>query len=102
MNVRATLFAPLGLLLTSFAAYAGEATVVLDVHHAYCPLCPSIVKNTLEHVKGVTNVVVGRADGNGDMSATITYDDSQGSPAAMIKAATDHGYPAEVSDHTNG
>jgi periplasmic mercuric ion binding protein len=102
MIVRAALFAASGLLLAPLVAQAGEVTVVLDVHHAYCQLCPSIVKNTLEHVKGVANVSVGQADANGDMLATIKYDDAESTPATMIKATTDHGYPAEVSKHTSG
>jgi len=102
MTVRAALFAASGLLLAPLAAQAGEATVVLDVHHAYCQLCPLIVKNTLEHVKGVTNVTIGQADANGNMTATIKYDDAQGSPAAMVKAATDQGYPSEVGKGANG
>jgi mercuric ion binding protein len=36
------------------------------------------------------------------MSATVKYDDAQGSPATMIKAATDQGYPAEVAKGANG
>jgi mercuric ion binding protein len=96
------MFAALGMLLAPLAAQAGEATVILNVHHAYCQLCPSIVKKTLEQVKGVTTVTVAQADANGDMLTTIKYDDAQGSPEAMIKATADRGYPAEVSKGANG
>jgi mercuric ion binding protein len=102
MIARAGILAAFGLMVAPLAAQAGEATVVLDVHHAYCQLCPSIVKKTLEHVNGVTNVTVGEADANGNMLATIKYDDGQGSAEAMIKATTDHGYPAEVAKGGNG
>jgi periplasmic mercuric ion binding protein len=102
MIIRAGMLAAFGLLLALPAAQAAEATVVLNVHDAYCALCPSIVKKTLELVPGVTNVVVGQADANGDMLATVKYDEAQGSPAAMIRAATDQGYPAEVSKGSNG
>jgi mercuric ion binding protein len=91
MIVRTGMFAALGLLLAPAGAQAAEATVVLNVHHAYCALCPSIVKKTLEGVNGVTSVAVGDADAKGDMLATIKYDDALGSPTAMIKAATDRG-----------
>jgi mercuric ion binding protein len=91
------IFAAFGILLAPFVAHAGEATTVLNVHHAYCALCPSIVKQTLERVKGVTNVTVGQADANGDMLATIKFDDAQASPAVLIKATTGQGYPAEIS-----
>ncbi|MGH6799162.1 MAG: heavy-metal-associated domain-containing protein, partial [Roseiarcus sp.] len=77
MIARTGMFAAFGLLLAPLTAHAGEATVILDVHHAYCQLCPTIVKKTLEHVKGVTNVTVGQADANGNMSATVKYDDAQ-------------------------
>jgi mercuric ion binding protein len=102
MIVRAGMFAALGLLLAPVGAEAGDATVVLNVHHASCQLCPSIVKKTLEGVSGVTNVAVGEADAKGDMSATIKFDDARASPEAMIKATTDRGYPAEVSKGANG
>jgi mercuric ion binding protein len=97
MKARVGMFTALGVVLASLVAQAGEAKVVLDVHHAYCQVCPSIVKKTLEQVKGVTAVTVGQADADGNMAATITYDDAQGSPATMIKASTDRGYPAEVA-----
>ena len=65
MIVRAGIFAAFGLMLAPLTAQAGEATVVLDVHHADCVLCGPIVKNTLDQVKGVTTVSVGQADANG-------------------------------------
>jgi mercuric ion binding protein len=97
MKTQIGIFAALGLALAPIAAQAGQATVVLDVHHAGCVLCGPIVKSTLAHVKGVTAVSVSQADGNADVMATITYDNAQTSPAAMIKATTGQGYPAEVS-----
>ena len=102
MKTRIGIFAALGMTLAPIAAQAGQATVVLDVHHAGCVLCGPIVKSTLAHVKGVTSVSVSQADGNADVVATITYDNAQTSPAAMIKAATGRGYPAEISKRTNG
>ena len=38
MIVRAGIFAAFGLMLAPMTAQAGEATVVLNVHHAYCVL----------------------------------------------------------------
>jgi periplasmic mercuric ion binding protein len=102
MIVRSAALFVFGLMLVPLPAEAGEATVVLDVHHAYCALCPSIVKKTIERVPGVTNVIVGPADANGDTTATVKYDDTRGTPAAMIKAAAEQGYPAEVAKRTNG
>jgi mercuric ion binding protein len=102
MIARTAMLAAFGLMLAARTAHANEATVVLDVHHAYCQLCPSIVKKTLESVQGVTKVSVGEADASGDMLATVKYDDAKGSPAAMVKATTDRGYPAEVSKGASG
>lgn len=96
MKTSVSLFSALTVLLAPLAAQAGQATVVLEVHHAGCVLCGPIVKSTLAHVKGVTGVSVSQADGNADVMATVTYDDAQTSPSAMIKATTDHGYPGEV------
>jgi mercuric ion binding protein len=102
MNTRVGLCVAFGILIAPLAAHAGQATVVLDIHHAYCQLCPTIVKKTLEHVDGVMSVAVGQVDADGNMLATVRYDDARGSPAAMIKAATDQGYPAEVSGAPSG
>ncbi len=102
MIARAAIFAAFGLMLAPLTAQAAEATVVLDIHHAGCVLCGPIVKSTLVHVKGVTTVSVSQADGNADVTAIVTYDNAQTSPEAMIKAATDRGYPAEVSKDTSG
>jgi mercuric ion binding protein len=86
-----------GLLTAPLAAHAAETTAVLDVHHAGCVLCAPIVKSTLEHVAGVKTVQVTQANGDADVTATVTFDDSQATPATLIKATTDHGYPAEVA-----
>ncbi len=91
-----------GLVVAPLAAQAGEATVVLTVHHAGCVLCGPIVKSTLAHVKGVTGVKVSQADGMADVAATVTYDAAVTSPSAMIKAATNQGYPAEVAKPAKG
>ncbi len=90
------------LLFAPIAAQAAEARVVLDVHHAGCVLCGPIVKSTLEQLKGVSSVSVSQPNGNADVTAVVTYNDEATSPKAMIKATTDHGYPADVSKKTNG
>ena len=90
------------LLFAPIAAQAAEARVVLDVHHAGCVLCGPIVKSTLERVNGVSSVSVSQPDGDADVTAVVTYIDEATSPNAMIKATTDHGYPADISKKTNG
>ena len=91
-----------GLAAAPLAARAGEATVVLTVHHAGCVLCGPIVKSTLAHVKGVAGVTVSQADGMADVTATVNYDAAVTSPSAMIKATTNQGYPAEVAKAAKG
>ena len=78
----------IGLFAAPLAARAGEATVVLTVHHAGCVLCGPIVKSTLAHVKGVSGVTVSQADAMADVAATVTYDAAVISPSEMITATT--------------
>lgn len=87
----------LSLLIAPLTAQAAETTAVLDVHHAGCVLCGPIVKSTLERVKGVKAVQVTQPNGNADVTATVTFDDTEATTAALIKATTDHGYPAELA-----
>ncbi len=85
-----------GLLAAPTLAIAAESTVTLTIHHAGCVLCGPIVKGTLEHVTGVKSVQVSQADGMADVTAIVKFDDAATSPAAMIKATTDQGYPTEL------
>lgn len=96
----ATLFA-LGLLATPASAWAADNTVVLDIHHAGCVLCGPIVKSTLSHVPGVNSVTVSQPNGMADVTATVTYDTAKTAPAALIKAVTDRGYPAQIASSKN-
>lgn len=91
-----------GLLAAPFAARAADTTVVLDVHHAGCVLCGPIVKSTLAQVKGVSAVEVSQPNGDADVTAMVTYDPAETSPAALIQATTEHGYPAEIAKPNNG
>ena len=72
------------------------ARFILTVHHAGCVLCGPIVKGTLEKVTGVKSVQVSQTDGMDDVTAIVKFDDTATGPAAMIKATTDQGYPAEL------
>ena len=92
----AYLFA-LAFLVAPVAAQAAESTVVLSVHHAGCVLCGPIIKSTLSHVTGVRAVQVTQPDGMSDVTATVTFDDAQTTTAALIKATSEHGYPADVA-----
>jgi copper chaperone CopZ len=86
----------IGLFAAPTLATAAESTVTLAVHHAGCVLCGPIVKSTLEHVTGVKSVQVSQADGMDDVTATVVFDNALTSANAMIKATTDHGYPADL------
>ena len=85
-----------GLLLAPVSAYAADATTVLNVHNASCPLCPGIVKGALSRVNGVKSVEVSDADASGNITATVDYDNALATPDALIKATTNQGYPADV------
>lgn len=87
----------LGLLATPLAARAADAVAMLDVHNARCELCPLIVKAALGRVNGVEAVEVGKPDSKGDMMAEVMFDDTVAKPADLIKATTDRGYPAEIT-----
>lgn len=91
-----------GLFASPLAARAADTSVVLDVHHAGCVLCGPIVKSTLAHVKGVSAVHVSQPNGMSDVTATVTYDTTATSPASLIKAVTDQGYPAELAKPSHG
>lgn len=87
----------LGFFISPIALRAAETTAVLTAHHADCVLCGPIIKSTLEHVKGVKSVQVTQPNGDADVTATVTFDDTQATTAALIKATTDRGYPAELA-----
>lgn len=84
----------LGFFAASPGAQAAETTAVLDVHHAGCVLCGPIIKSTLEHVKGVKAVQVAQANGDADVTATVTFDDTVTNVAAFVTATTNAGYPS--------
>lgn len=89
--------AALAVLLSAGVAQAAQTTTVLNVHHAYCELCPSIVTKALKGVSGVTVVEVTTPNKAGDMMTTVTFDDAVASVPALITAATNAGYPSEVA-----
>lgn len=85
----ATLVAmPLGALA------ADPQTVVLDVQNMTCELCPITVRKALDKVPGVTASRIDFAK----KTATVTFDPSQTSVTALVKATTNAGYPSTVHD----
>jgi len=85
--------------LSSGQAIAGspaavEKTITLAVQNMFCDACPFIVKNSLEAVPGVAKAVVSYKS----KTAVVSYDDTKATVAALIKAATDAGYPSVLKN----
>lgn len=88
---------PLSLLLAIGAAFAAPAfaatqTATLDVPGMTCAACPITVKHALAKVKGVLKTDVSFEK----KQALVTFDDRKTNVQALIKAATDAGYPSTV------
>lgn len=91
-------------LLASFAlatliaapAWAAPQTVTLAVSKMTCAACPITVKKALSRVPGVTEVSVSFEK----KQATVVFDDSQTTVAALTRATTDAGYPSTVEKGT--
>lgn len=80
------------LIAAPLAALAGTPqTVVLDMQNMTCSLCTVTVKKALEKVAGVANVQI---DYN-KRTATVKYDPDRASPATLVKATTQAGFPAK-------
>ena len=82
-------------LISAGVAQAAEKTATLNVHHAYCELCPSIVTKALQHVSGVKAVEVTKPNAAGDMAATVTFDDAVATLPQLVAATKNAGYPTE-------
>ena len=80
-------------LLAGGAALAAERTVTLAVDNLYCDACPYIVKQSLAHVDGVSQVAVSFEK----MTATVTYDDEKTTLTALTAATTKAGYPSRAT-----
>ena len=93
--IAATAFA---VALSPLASRAAEKTVVLDVAHATCELCPPIVKKSLSRVDGVKTVELGQIDANSILAATVTFDDAKADVSKLIAASTNAGYPAHLKE----
>lgn len=74
----------------SAPAWAATQTATLSVPGMTCAACPVTVKQALSKVAGVERTEV-LAD---KRQAVVTYDDARTSPAGLIKATTDAGYPS--------
>ncbi len=87
-------------LLASFAlailivapAWAAPRTVTLAVSKMTCAACPITVKKALSRVPGVTEVSVSYEK----KQATVVFDDTQTTVAALTRATTDVGFPSTL------
>lgn len=81
------------LLAVPLAAFVVTSrTVVLDVQNMTCPLCSLTIQKALEKVPGVAGAKVDYDK----KTATVKFDPEKASPAALIKATTDAGFPAKA------
>lgn len=90
------------LLISSFAlatlmtvpVWAASKTVTLAVSKMTCAACPITVKKALSRVPGVTEVGVSYEK----KQATVVFDDTQTSVAALTRATADVGFPSTPHD----
>jgi len=87
--MRKTLIAVL-LALPVAALAGGPQTVVLDVQKMTCALCSVTVQKALEKVPGVAEAKIDYDH----KTATVKFDPDKASPAALVKASTNAGFPA--------
>jgi periplasmic mercuric ion binding protein len=80
------------LLATTPCFAAAPQTVVLDVQNMTCSLCPITVKKSLTQVPGVSTASVDLDT----KTATVQFDPDKASPAALVKATTNAGFPSTV------
>jgi mercuric ion binding protein len=77
--MRNLLAAALVTLIPLAALAAAAQTTVLDAQNMTCELCPVTATKSLEK-----------------KTATVTFDPDKTNAAALVKAATDAGYPSPV------
>ena len=86
-----TLTSVVALVVTP-AFGAATQTVVLDVKNMTCELCPITVKKSLVQVPGVASAQVDLDK----KTATVQFDADKATPAALVKATTNAGFPSAV------
>ena len=88
--MRKTLIAVLVALPAVLVAGTPQ-TVVLDMQNMTCAACSITVKKALEKVPGVA---IAKIDYDKKI-ATVMFDSEKVTPAALIKATTEAGFPAK-------
>ena len=79
-------------ILINGHALAAQRSVTLAVDGMTCASCPYIVKQTLAGVPGGNRVEVSFKE----KKATVTYDDSKTSIAALTAATANVGFPSRL------
>lgn len=87
-----TLIVAVSVFWVTWAFAGGAQIVTLDVKNMYCDLCPVTVKKSLERVPGVAEAKVDFAQ----KTATVKFDPDRATPAVLVKATTDAGFPSAV------
>lgn len=77
----------------STASFAAVRTVTLSVPGMTCPTCPITIRTALDRVHGVKNVKSNVAN----RTVTISYEDDQTTPSALMKATANAGYPSTIA-----
>lgn len=85
--------APVTAMPVAAQSVAAEQTVTFIVDNMTCALCPITVKRAMEGVKGVRTVEIDFEA----RTATVIFDTSATSAAAIATASANAGYPARVA-----
>lgn len=80
------------VILTAGPAQSAEQAVTLAVDNLFCASCPYIVKRTLANLPGVSDVAVSFEK----KTAVVIFDDARTDVAALIRAATEIGFPSRI------
>lgn len=83
------------LLALPLAAFAATPqTIVLDVNNMTCSMCSITIKKALQKVPGVQATTIDYDK----KTATVTYDPDKASPAGLVKATSDAGFPSRLHE----
>jgi mercuric ion binding protein len=86
------LLAALLICLPVSAFAATPQTTVLDVQNMTCSMCSITIHKALEKVPGVIEATVDYDH----KTATVKYDADKTNPSALMKAATNAGFPSTL------
>ncbi len=81
------------LICLPVSAFAATSqTAVFDVQNMTCSMCSITIHKALEKVPGVIEATVDYDH----KTATVKYDADKTSPSALVKAATNAGFPSTL------